>query len=117
MLTVFFLAFAACDHQTIQLQPEEIEVTYTVFHLKQNISGEGYSPDVNATETLKGMTGSHTNAQPKSFEGFTAKSFEQIKLEKDGTNTVSIYYDRKEITYTFKTEAGSFADGTIEKNY
>ena len=107
--------FAACDHQTLKLEPEEVEVTYTVFHLKQNISGEGYSPDVNATETLKGMTGSYTNAQPKSFEGFTAKSFEQIKLEKDGTNTVSIYYDRKEITYTFKTEAGSFADGKTEK--
>ena len=115
MLIASLLGFAACEHQTVQLVPEEVEVTYTVFHLKQNISGEGYSPDVNATETLKGMTGSHTNAQPKSFEGFTAKSFEQIKLEKDGTNTVSIYYDRKEITYTFKTEAGSFADGTTEK--
>lgn len=117
-LLAFLFVFAACDHQTIQLEPEEVEVTYTVFHLKQNISGEGYTPDVNATETLKGMTGSYTNAQPKKFEGFITpdeNTIVQIKLEKNSSNNVSIYYDRKQITYTFKTGAGSFADGTTEK--
>ena len=107
--------FAACDHQTLKLEPEEVEVTYTIFHMKQDVTGDGYTTDVNATETLKGMTGSLTQAQAKSFEGFTAKSFEQIKLQKDSTNTVSIYYDRNIIEYTFNAVEGSFADGVKSK--
>ena len=42
MLIAFTLGFAACDPTTIQLQPEEVEVTYTVEHYLQKVSGDGY---------------------------------------------------------------------------
>lgn len=114
-LFAFLSVFAACDHQTLKLEPEEVEVTYTIFHMKQDVTGDGYTTDVNATETLKGMTGSLTQAQAKSFEGFTAKAFEQKTLKAKESTIIEIYYDRNIIEYTFNAGEGSFADGVKSK--
>jgi uncharacterized repeat protein (TIGR02543 family) len=114
-LIAFFLVFAACDHQTIQLQPEEIEVSYTVEHWQQNVTGNGYGNEPVLTEVLSGMTGSFTNAMPKNYEGFEARNFDQIKLARDTTTIIPIYYDRKTIEYTFDAGEGKFVHGESTK--
>ncbi len=111
----FFLVFAACSPQTIQLQPEEIEVSYTVEHWQQNVSGNGYGNEPVLTEVLSGMTGSFTNAMTKNYEGFEARNFDQIKLARDTTTIIKIYYDRKSIEYTFDAGEGKFVHGESTK--
>lgn len=115
MLSAFFLGFAACDPTTIQLKPEETEVTYTVEHYLQKVSGQGYETEPVLTESLKGMTGSNTDARAKDYEGFEAQTFSQQKLEENKTTVIKIYYNRKTIVYTFDAGDGKFTDGESSK--
>ena len=115
MLSAFFLGFAACDPQTIQLKPEETEVTYTVEHYLQKVSGDGYEIDAAATQELTGMSGAFTQAQAKTYEGFTPKTVEQKTLKANESIIISIYYDRNIIEYTFDAVGGKFSDGKSSK--
>jgi len=115
MLNLLILAFAACDPQTIQLKPEETEVTYTVEHYLQKVSGQGYEAEPVLTESLKGMPGANTDARAKDYEGFKAQPFVQQKLEQNKTTVIKIYYNRKTIVYTFDAGEGQFADGESSK--
>lgn len=115
MLSAFFLGFAACDPTTIQLKPEKIEVTYTVEHYLQKVSGDDYEYESKLTETLKGMSGSNTDARAKDYEGFEAQSFDQQKLEQNKTTVIKIYYNRKTIVYTFDAGEGKFIHGESTK--
>ena len=86
---------------------EAAEVTYTVKHMQQNVSGEGYTQE--SVETLKGLTGAQTAAEAKTYTGFTAQTFEQKTITADGNTIVEIYYNRNEITVTIDTANGSDA--------
>ncbi len=111
MLFAFFLGFAACDPTTIQLQPEEVEVTYTVEHYLQKVSGDGYEEEPELTEALTGKSGSTTQAMAQNYEGFVVQGVSQVKLEKGKTTVIKIYYNRNFINYTFDAGDGKFADG------
>ena len=111
MLSALFFVFAACDPQTIQLKPEETEVTYTVEHYLQKVSGQGYEAIPDYTESLKGMTGSNTQAMARNYEGFIPQTIVQQKLEQNKTTVIKIYYNRKTIEYTFDAGDGKFTDG------
>ena len=111
MLIASFLGFAACDHQTVQLVPVEVEVTYTVEHYLQKVSGDGYEEEPALTEYITGMSGSNTEAKPHDFEGFVVQGISTVKLEKDKTTVIKIKYNRKEITYSFYANGGSFEYG------
>ncbi len=115
MLSAFFLGFAACDPQTIQLKPEETEVSYTVEHYLQKVTDQGYEAEPVLTESLKEMTGANTDAKPKDYEGFEAQAFVQQKLEQNKTTVIKIYYNRKTIVYTFDAGEGQFTDGESSK--
>lgn len=52
------------------------------------------------TETLRGEPDTLTNATPKSYAGFVAKSFEQKNIEADESCVIKIYYNRKEVSVT-----------------
>ena len=74
---------------------------YKVEHYQQNIDDDNYSIVEAATESKSGETDSDTSAIAKNYAGFTAKEFEQCKINSDGSTVVKICYDRNEIILTF----------------
>ena len=85
---------------------------YTVKHYQQNITDDNYTLIENDTQILTGKTGSSTNANSKTYEGFTAQTFEQKDIAADGNTTIEIYYNRNIITLTFSANGGTWSDGT-----
>ena len=75
---------------------EEKTASYKVEHYQQNITDDEYT--LADTENKTGTTDEETSAQAKTYEGFTAKTVEQVKITADGSAVVKIYYDRKRIT-------------------
>ena len=86
---------------------------YTVKHYQQNITDDNYTLIENDTQILTGKTGSSTNANSKTYEGFTAQTFEQKNIAADGNTTIEIYYNRNIITLTFSANGGTWSDGTV----
>ena len=78
-------------------------------HYQQNANDDKYTAVKNDTETLTGTVGSETTAAAKSYAGFTAQKFEQVKIAADGSTTVKIYYDRKMVTLTLNCDNGTAA--------
>lgn len=87
-------------------------IHYTVKHYQQNITDDNYTLIENDTQILTGKTGSSTNANSKTYEGFTAQTFEQKDIAADGNTTIEIYYNRNIITLTFSANGGTWSDGT-----
>ena len=83
------------------------DTEYTVKHLKQNLDLNGYTEVQTDTKKLTGTTGSLTNAEAKSYAGFTAQAFEQLTINGDGTTVVEIKYNRNSYTVTFDANGGS----------
>ena len=80
---------------------KEGEVNYTVKHFQQNLEDNDYTEVVADRQTPSGKTGAQTQAEAKSYEGFTAKNFEQKAIATDESTVIEIYYDRNIITLTF----------------
>lgn len=70
------------------------DTAYTVKHMLQDVTGDGYTEDAAARQTLHGTTGAATNAAAKSYEGFTAQAVEQKTIAADSSTVVEIKYDR-----------------------
>lgn len=79
--------------------------TYKVEHWQQNLKDDKYK--FIEDEQLKGKSGKKTQAKPKDYAGFVAKSIEQKTIEADETTLVKVYYDRKEISLLLDTDGGS----------
>lgn len=79
------------------------DTAYTVKHMLQNLDGENYTQE--ATQNLEGTTATNTNAEANNYSGFTAQTFSQSIIKADGSTVITIYYDRKLITYTFSLDA------------
>jgi uncharacterized repeat protein (TIGR01451 family)/uncharacterized repeat protein (TIGR02543 family) len=85
---------------------------YTVEHYLQKLNKTD-EYDLKETENnLTGTTGELTNAQAKSYDGFTAQPFEQKEIAGDGTTVVKIYYTRNnyqyKIQYWYENEQGTY---------
>ena len=74
---------------------EEKTASYKVEHYQQNANDDGYTLVEADSENKNGKTGENTSVQAKTYEGFTAKTVEQVKITADGKAVVKIYYDRK----------------------
>ena len=101
-------------------KPEEPVVgTYTVKHLQQDASGDGYTPAADGSEEKAGTVGGDTEAEAKTYEGFTAQPVVQQKIAAGGATVVEIKYDRKTVTLQLDANGGSLADGgdTISGRY
>ncbi|UTC62392.1 leucine-rich repeat protein [Treponema sp. OMZ 787] len=86
--------------------PAPQTANYTVEHWQQNIANDGYTKV--ETETLSGIVEENTQAQAKSYKGFTAKEpIAQTKIKEDGSTVVKIEYDRNTITLTLDLAGGS----------
>ena len=65
---------------------------------------------------LVGTTDEYTNAQPKSYSGFTQTGeIEKKKIAPDGSTVVLIYYDRDRYTITFDANGGSEVESITAK--
>lgn len=75
------------------------KVSYTVTHMLENLSGF-YEADP-SVDSLSGVTGQPTEANARSYPGFTAKPFNQLVI-KNGVS-VEIYYTRNthSVTYSY----------------
>ncbi|MEL3906274.1 MAG: leucine-rich repeat protein [Treponema sp.] len=85
----------------------QTDIPYTVEHWQQNSENDAYTKIEADTEQLTGTTDGNTNAQAKTYEGFTAKPVSQVKIKADGSTVVRIKYDRKIITLTLDLAGGS----------
>ena len=85
---------------------EEKTASYKVEHYQQNANDDGYTLVEADSENKNGKTGENTSVQAKTYEGFTAKTVEQVKITADGKAVVKIYYDRNEITLTLDLDGG-----------
>lgn len=68
-------------------------IEYAVEHYQENLSG-GYTIVTNDTQILGGEAFSQTNAEARSYTGFTAKQFSQAEINPNGETVIKIYYDR-----------------------
>ena len=93
------------------------DTAYTVKHMLQDVTGDGYTEDAAARQTLHGTTGAATNAAAKSYEGFTAQAVEQKTIAADSSTVVEIKYDRNsyEVTYAYVGTAPAGASALPEK--
>ncbi len=85
---------------------DEIIASYTVKHLLQNLADDSYTEDEEAAEPKSGKSGTKTSAAAKTYEGFTAKTFEQATIQADGSTVVEIHYDRNTYTLSYSSEYG-----------
>ena len=76
------------------------DTLYTVKHFQENLDGT-YEEVVADVETLQGTTDADTNAVAKTYEGFTAQEFAQVKIAPDGSSVVEIKYDRNTVKITW----------------
>ena len=84
----------------------EKTASYKVEHYQQNTNDDGYTLVKADSENKNGKAGENTSVQAKTYEGFTAKTVEQVKITADGKAVVKIYYDRNIITLTLDLDGG-----------
>lgn len=89
--------------KTYSVEWTQLSINYTVEHYQENADDDNYT--LYQTETLTGLYNSTTSAESKNYDGFTAKSFEQISIV-DNT-VVKIYYARKRFSLIFEKNDGS----------
>ena len=88
------------------------DTAYTVEHWQQNIYDDEYTKIDSDSQFLTGITDTMTAASVKSYEGFTAKDFEQKNISGDNSTVIQIYYDRKTTSYTFNANNGAWNDNS-----
>ena len=81
------------------------DIRYTVEYYKQNVEDENYA--LSDTENKEGTTATKTSSTVKTYEGFTAKEFEEQTILADGSTVVKIYYDRNTYTVSFDNKDGT----------
>lgn len=98
-----------------QFTVRPVNSTYKVEHYLQNLDGSTYTLDV--TEEKTGKIGEKTEAQVKTYEGFSAGLIPQQTVEADGSTVVKIYYQRNKYPLTWDldggTATGSFTEGEV----
>ena len=93
-------------------------VSYKVSHMLQNLDDDEFTRT--ETSVMEGTVGQKTNAEPKSYEGFSVvEPIEQLDIAADSTVDVKIYYTRKSYELTFDAGEGEFEDGkkTVTKSF
>lgn len=86
---------------------------YTIYYMTQNLDGTTYSLAEKATKTDGTTDETTTVSADKTFEGFSAPAYEDIKQQKilgDGTTVVEIKYSRNSYNLTYS------ANGKVATN-
>lgn len=87
---------------------------YKVNHHQETVAGNG-SYATPTVENKSGTTGGTTNAEAKTYNGFTAQSFQQKTIEADGSTVIDIYYNRNlyTINYSYNSTKGTLSEDSI----
>ena len=88
---------------------------YTVIHWQENADDNGYTLVKDDTQT--GTTGEQTNAEAKSYEGFTAQTIEQKTIAGDGSTIVNVYYKRNVYEVKFMGYNDNYVCGKEEHRH
>ena len=109
--------FVGWDNEPTTMPNNDLTVTgryapntdtkYKVEHYKQNIENDEYT--LAETDNKEGTTDELTSAEAKTYEGFTAQSFNQENIAPDGSTVIKIYYTRNRYTLNYKIEGSLFA--------
>ena len=91
------------------------DTIYRVEHWQQNIENNEYTKIAEDTQALTGTTLAQTQAQAKTYTGFTSKGVEQKQIAPDGSTVVRIDYDRNIIKYSFVSGQGKWDDASTAK--
>lgn len=80
--------------------------SYTVEHYQEGLDGMYVLEE---RQTLNGVTNQATDAQAKSYAGFTPKAIQQKTILADGNTVVQVYYERNRysVTFNYGAEAGN----------
>lgn len=82
------------------------DADYTVQHKIQNINDNNYT--FREEEIKTAPANRKTAAEPKNYEGFTAKlPITQKYIDPDGSTVVTVFYDRNIYTFSFNTSGGN----------
>lgn len=81
------------------------DTVYKVKHYQQNANNNGYT--LIETENCTGTTDTDTTATAKTYQHFTALSFDQQNINRYGYTEIEIYYNRQIITFTFDLAGGT----------
>ena len=93
------------------------DTQYIVKHLKQNITGSGYTEVTGETENLQGTTDAAPTVTPKTYTGFQAGSYTPTTIAADGSTVIEVRYNRKVHTVTFNANGGTPAPQSQNVRY
>ncbi|MGP1428503.1 MAG: InlB B-repeat-containing protein, partial [Treponema sp.] len=85
------------------------DTQYTVKHLKQDVTGSGYTEVAADSQTLQGTTGAAPAVPLKTYTGFQAGTYTSATIAADGSTVIEVRYNRKVYTVTFNANGGSSA--------
>ena len=103
--TVFYAIFTDNENQQ-----------FTVEHYKQNVTGSGYT--LAETETGFGSIGSQTEAEAKTYYGFTAPAnVTQQLIAADGSTVIRIEYTRNKYTVAWKNNGATHGGSACNKAF
>ena len=112
------LTFGAQD-MTFVAQFVQALAGYKVEHYQQNcepIDVEEKTYTLKESESdKKGTAGALTEAVAKEYEGFETPTVTQETIAANGSTVVKIYYNRKQIQYTFEPDGGNWDNDTTAK--
>lgn len=105
-LVLCAVLLSSCSVFLSDLKDMKYDFSYKVEHYLQNVDGNGFN--LLETEEFHGAEGSQTTVNAKFIPGFIVQPFQQILLDENDSKIVKIYYVRKQITYTFDLNGGSY---------
>lgn len=80
-------------------------VNFTVVHYQQNVNDDNYTQA--ETEKRTGQTDDYVGASlAKTYDGFYALPYENVKIAADGSTVVEVYYDRNYYLMDFTMNGG-----------
>ncbi len=96
------------DHTISAVWADEETVAYTVKHMLQDVSGEGYYLDI--AETRYGQVGVYTAVEANYYKGFTVDEIEQAEIDSNGYAVVEIKYARNSHTVTWNINGAEIVE-------
>ncbi|MGP1595135.1 MAG: InlB B-repeat-containing protein, partial [Treponema sp.] len=93
------------------------DTQYIVKHLKQNVTGSGYTEVTGDRQTLQGTTDAAPTVPLKTYTGFQAGTYTPTTIAADGSTVVEVKYDRVRYTVSFNANGGTPAFSTQSVRY
>ena len=95
------IAAGTTEPVTVYAQWTAGATTYKVHHLLQKVDASGYEEVEDDFQTLGGVSETTTEAEAKSYPGFTPQTITQQTIAGNGSTEVTIKYDRNVYTVTY----------------